>query len=285
MTFPSARGAGIGLRPEHYGFVLGRRPAVPWFEAVSENYMGLRGGPGEGGRPLEVLERVRADYPVALHGVSLNVGSSDPLDRTYLKRLKALVDRIEPWAVSDHLCWTGVGGQNLHDLLPLPYTEEAVRHVGARLARVQDALGRRFLVENVSSYLSFEHSGMTEWEFLTRVAEEADCGILLDVNNIHVSAVNHGFDPLLYLNGVPKERVAQMHLAGYSDAGDLLIDTHDHPVTPPVWRLYEKALERFGQVPTLVEWDENIPPFPRLETERRKAQRLMDRHAQIPVTA
>ena len=271
MTFPSARGAGIGLRPEHYGFVLGRRPAVPWFEAVSENYMGLRGGPGEGGRPLEVLERVRADYPVALHGVSLNVGSSDPLDRTYLKRLKALVDRIEPWAVSDHLCWTGVGGQNLHDLLPLPYTEEAVRHVGARLARVQDALGRRFLVENVSSYLSFEHSGMTEWEFLTRVAEEADCGILLDVNNIYVSSVNHNFDPLEYIRGISVDSVAQFHLAGHQKNNGFLLDNHEGPTPNVVWDLYRVALKRFGAIPTIIEWDENVPAFETLVAEAKLA--------------
>lgn len=283
MTSRSARGAGVGLRSPHYGFVLGRRPAVPWFEAVSENFMGLRGG--QGGRPLEILERVRADYPVALHGVSLNVGSSDPLNKDYLKRLRALVDRIDPWAVSDHLCWTGVGGENLHDLLPLPYTEEALRHVTGRLKRVQDAVGRRFLVENVSSYLTFEHSKMTEWEFLTAVAEDSGCGILLDVNNVYVSAVNHGYDPRLYLDGVPTELVGQMHLAGYSETADLLIDTHDHPVTPPVWDLYEHALERFGPIPTLIEWDEAIPEFPRLEAEARRAQRFMDRHAQETAVA
>ena len=263
-------GVGLGLRSEHYDFILTRRPAVPWFEAISENCMGPRDGPG--GRPLEVLEKVRELYPVVLHGVSLNVGSTDPLDRDYLKRLKALADRLEPEAVSDHLCWTGVGGENLHDLLPLPFTEEAAEHAAARILAVQDALGRPLLLENVSSYASFRHSEMAEWTFVSEVARRAGCGLLLDVNNVYVNAVNHGFDALDYLRGIPKERVRQIHLAGHSRSGSLLIDTHDRPVTDPVWDLYAEAVRLFGAVPTLIEWDARIPPFEVLLGEARRAE-------------
>jgi len=262
----------LGLRPKHYGHVLSSRPAVPWFEAISENYMGLRGG--SGGRPLEILERVRRDYPAALHGVSLSIGSTDPLNESYLKKLKTLASLIEPWVVSDHLCWTGARGENLHDLLPLPYNEEAVAHVASRVRRVQDVLGRRILLENVSSYLTYKHSDMAEWEFLTAVAERADCGILLDVNNIYVSASNHGFDPRDYLDGIPVGRVGQMHLAGHSEEEGILIDTHDHPVTDPVWKLYEAAVRRFGPVPALIEWDDKIPGFERLEREASRARKV-----------
>ncbi len=268
-------GVGLGLRPVHYDHVLSRRPAVSWFEVISENYMGLRGG-SSGGRPLEVLEKVRRDYPVMLHGVSLSIGSADALNQDYLKRLKRLIRIVEPAIVSDHLCWTGVGGRNLHDLLPLPYTEAVIDHVAARLRRVQEFLGRRILVENVSSYLTYRHSEMTEWEFLTEVAVRADCGILLDVNNIHVSAVNHGFNALDYINAIPVERVGQMHLAGYSDEGCFLIDTHDHPVSGPVWDLYAAAIRRFGRVPTLIEWDDKIPSFERLEQEAARAEEVRD---------
>lgn len=268
-------GIGLGLRPSHYDHVLSRRPAVSWFEAISENYMGLRGG-SSGGRPLEMLERVRERYPVTLHGVSLNAGSADPLNRDYLKRLKRLVRVIEPAIISDHLCWTGVDGRNLHDLLPLPYTEAAIEHVAARLRHVQEFLGRRILIENVSSYLTYRHSEMTEWEFLTEIASRAGCGILLDVNNIHVSAVNHGFDALDYINAVPTARVGEMHLAGYSDEGGFLIDTHDHPVSGPVWDLYAAAIRRFGPVPTLIEWDDKIPAFERLEQEAARAEEVRD---------
>jgi uncharacterized protein len=263
---------GVGLRSVHYSHVLQRRPAVPWFEATSENYMGPRGGTG--GRPLEVLEKVRAAYPVHLHGVSLNIGSADPLDPDYLARLKALVDRIQPETVSDHFCWTGVEGKNLHDLLPIPFTEEAVRHVAERARRVQDLLGRRILLENVSSYVAFRHAEMTEWEFIREVAERADCGLLVDVNNIYVSARNHGFEPATFLNGLPAERVGYMHLGGYSDHGEVLIDTHDHPVSDPVWTLYEAAVRKFGPVPTIIEWDEKVPPFERLLQEARRASEI-----------
>src|SRR6185369_2645012 len=249
-------GVGLGLRSCHYDHVLSERPGVPWFEVVSENFMGPRGGAPLAGRPLEVLERVRRDYPVALHGVSMNLGSCDPLDGEYLRRLKSLVDRVEPAVVSDHLCWTGADRQNLHDLLPLPYTEEALAHVSSRVRAAQARLGRRILVENVSSYVRYVHSEMAEWEFLSELCRRADCGLLLDVNNVYVSAVNHGFSAEDFLAGLPADRVQQMHLAGYSEAAGFLIDTHDHPVSDPVWRLYAEAIRRFGEVPTLIEWDE-----------------------------
>lgn len=275
-------GTGIGLRTVHYPHILEHLPRVDWFEAISENYMGLmRGGRGTllgiAGRPIRILERIRRDYPVVLHGVSLSIGSTDPLNRKYLTRLRELIRRVEPALVSDHLCWTGVEGENLHDLLPIPYTGEALDHVVSRVARVQDFLGRRILLENVSTYLTYTHSEMPEWEFLAEVARRADCGILLDVNNIHVSAVNHGFDPVRFLVGIPVDRVGQFHLAGYSDLGDHLIDTHGHPVSKPVWALYEKAVRRFGAVSTLIEWDDRIPPFPRLEAEARKAKKIQEK--------
>lgn len=273
-----AQGVGLGLRPVHYEPVLNSRPAVPWFEVISENYMGLRGGSG-GGRPLEILLKVRRDYPISLHGVSMNLGSADPLDRAYLRRLKKLIEKVKPARVSDHLCWTGVGGRNAHDLLPLPHDERAIAHVAGRIRQAQDLLGRRLLIENVSSYLTFAHSEMPEWEFLSEIAERADCGILLDVNNIYVSATNHGFDARRYLAGVPAGRVHEMHLAGYSSHGRILIDTHDHPVSGPVWRLYAEAVRRFGPVPTLIEWDDKIPPFDRLLAEARRAEEV--RHAPI----
>ncbi len=263
--FPSL-GFGVGLRRQHYSYVLENQPKIDWFEVISENFM------VDGGRPLEVLEGVRGNYPIVLHGVSLSIGSVDPLNRQYLEKLATLARRFEPAWISDHLCWTGVGGRNLHDLLPLPYTEEAVRHVVSRVRQVQQILGRRILLENVSSYLRFEHSTLTEWEFLRAVAEEADCAILLDINNIYVSAFNHGFDPAVYLKAMPAERVMQFHLAGPSDHGSYLLDTHDHPVCEAVWALYEDAVRRFGKVPTLVEWDDNIPPFDTLAAAADEAR-------------
>ena len=268
-------GFGVGLRRPHYSRVLQQGPRrvgpadegtahedtghegtrVDWFEVISENFM------IEGGRPLEVLEAVRAQYPVVMHGVSLSIGSSDPLNRAYLAALRALARRFEPAWISDHLCWTGVGGRNLHDLLPLPYTEETVAYVAGRIRQVQEILERTVLVENVSSYMAFRASRLTEWEFLSAVAEEADCAILLDINNIFVSAFNHRFDPLRYIDAVPANRVVQFHLAGHSDHGSYLLDTHDHPIRPEVWALYEYAVRRFGHVPTLIEWDDNIPEF------------------------
>lgn len=261
-------GHGVGLRPPHYPQILDGTARADWFEVISENFM-IRGG-----RPLHVLEHARALAPVVLHGVSMNLGGADPLDDRLLDALDALVRRFEPAWVSEHLCWAASGRHYAHDLLPLPYTEEALGVVVARIGRVQDRLGRRILVENVSSYVSFAHSAMPEWTFLGAVAEAADCGILLDVNNVYVSAVNHGFSPDAYLAGLPLGRVGQIHLAGHSDAGALLIDTHDHPVPASVWALYRKAVARFGPVSTLVEWDDRIPSFAELVGEAERARAL-----------
>jgi uncharacterized protein (UPF0276 family) len=239
-----------------------------WFEVISENFM------IPGGRPLQILEKARGLAPVVLHGVSLNIGGTDPLRQDYLTKLESLIRRFAPAWVSDHLCWGAIAGRFVHDLLPIPYTEEALRHVAARIRQVQDRLGRRILLENVSSYLTYSISSMPEWVFLSAVAEEADCGILLDVNNIYVSAVNHGFSPLDYLSGVLAERVGQIHLAGHSSQGDLLIDTHDHPVPTSVWRLYREAVRRFGPVSTLVEWDDRIPSFEELVAEANRARKI-----------
>lgn len=271
-------GHGVGLRPPHYSYVLENKPDVAWFEVISENFMGL--GEQEGGKPISVLEKVRENYPIVLHGVSLSIGSVDPLDQNYLTKLKALVGRIEPSLVSDHLCWTGVNGENLHDLLPLPYNKETIAHVSSRIARVQDILGRQLLFENVSSYMSFESSEMTEWEFVAEVAKRSGCGVLLDVNNIFVSATNHGFDPIAFLDGIAIEAVGQFHLAGHSEhasQASFLVDTHDHPVSGPVWALYEYAVRRFGNVPTLIEWDEKIPSFPELLAESHRARAIEER--------
>ena len=251
-------GYGVGLRRQHYSHVLETRPSVDWFEVISENFMVA------GGRALEVLEGVRASYPIAMHGVSLSIGSTDPLNRDYLRQLRDLARRFEPAWISDHLCWTGVGGRNLHDLIPLPYTDEALRHVVARIREVQDILERPLLIENVSSYMAFADSTMSEWEFISTIADEADCGILLDLNNIFVSAFNHRFDANEYVDAVPAERVVQYHLAGHSDHGTHLLDTHDHPICDAVWALYERAARRFGAVSAMVEWDDNIPEFAEL---------------------
>jgi uncharacterized protein (UPF0276 family) len=259
-------GHGVGLRREHFERVLAAPTRVDWFEVISENFM------VEGGRPLHVLEQVRRDYPVVLHGVSLSIGSTDPLDTRYLHRLGQLAARIEPAWISDHLCWTGVGGHNAHDLLPLPYTEEALEHVVARLVAVQERLGRRIALENVSTYLEFRGSTLPEWEFLAEVAARADCGILLDVNNVYVSASNHGFDPEKYLAAIPAERVWQVHLAGHSDRGDHLLDTHSCRVAPGVWELYRSATRRVGGVASLIEWDENVPDWDALEAESLRAR-------------
>ena len=263
-------GFGLGLRPEHYLEVLESRPAVDWFEIISENYL------VDGGKPLHYLDRIREHYPMVMHGVSLSIGGSDPLDAEYLAGLKRLAGRVEPAWISDHLCWTGIGGRNLHDLLPLPYTEEAVAHVAERVARVQDCLDRQILLENVSSYVTYTDSRVSEWEFLSAVAERADCWILLDVNNVYVSAHNHGFDPLAYLDGVPSERVRQIHLAGHSHNGSLIIDTHDHPVPSPVWDLYVEAIARLGPVSTMIERDDDIPPLEVLLEELAQARSLAE---------
>jgi hypothetical protein len=263
-------GCGIGLRREHYEAVLTERPQVPWFELISENFM------APGGRPRHVLERVRRDYPVALHGVSLSLGSAEPLNPIHLRSLEELVKRAEPALVSDHLCWTRLGRHNSHDLLPLPFIEDVVRSTAAKIRQVQDRLGRPILIENVSSYVRFRVSDMEEWEFLSAVAEEADCHILLDVNNVYVNSRNHAFDPIRFLDGVPRDRVRQFHLAGHEDHGDFVIDTHDHPVRDEVWELYRQAVARFGPVPTLIERDANIPELPVVLAEAREAQAILE---------
>jgi uncharacterized protein (UPF0276 family) len=265
-------GFGLGLRRPHYAQIVETRPDVGWFEVISENLMPA------GGRQPNWLDRLRADYPIALHGVCLSIGSTDPLDEHHMAELRLLQRRVQPAWISDHLCWTGVDGRNLHDLLPLPYTEAALAHVVERIGRVQDALGCQILLENVSSYVSYPSSEMTEWEFLAEVARQADCLILLDVNNIHVSGVNHGFDPLAYLDGIPVTRVRQMHLAGHWTRPDgLIIDSHGAPVSEPVWRLYEHARRRFGDVATMIERDSNIPPLAELLTELDRARSIAAR--------
>jgi len=254
-------GYGLGLRTEHYDDVLSQRPAVDWFEILSENYMVA------GGKPLHYLDKIREDYPLVMHGVSMSIGSVQPLNRDYLAQLKTLIERVEPVWFSDHLCWTGVDGLNLHDLMPLPYTEEAIQHVVERVQQVQDYLGRQMLLENVSSYVSYNESQISEWEFLSEIARRADCLILLDINNIYVSAYNHNFDPVTYLDAVPPERVYQFHLAGHTQQDNLIIDTHDHPIADPVYDLYARAVARFGRVSTMIERDDNIPPLAELMDE------------------
>jgi len=266
-------GFGLGLRTPHYEAVLNEPHAIDWLEIITENYL------VPGGKPLHYLERIRRRFPMVMHGVSLSIGSTDPIDLDYLAQVRALAKRIEPHWISDHLCWTGIEGRNLHDLLPLPYTEEALASVVERVGQVQDALGRQILMENVSSYLTYRASDMSEWEFLREVAERADCAILLDINNIYVSSVNHGFDPLTYLQAMPRERVRQFHLAGHSDLGGHLIDTHDHPIVEPVWDLYCAAVAQFGAVPTMIERDDNIPSLGELVAELQIARELGGRHA------
>jgi hypothetical protein len=266
MTSPRLDlGHGIGLRTKHFAQFMAGRPPVDWVEAVSENFM------APGGRPVAVLEKVRAEVPLVLHGVSLAIGSVDDIPERYLAELAALVKRVEPALVSDHLCWGTHRGQYVHDLLPLPYTEEALAHVVSRVQQVQERLGRQILLENPSSYVAFKDSTMTEWEFLAELTRRSDCGILLDVNNVYVSARNFGFDPVEYLVGIPVDRVGYFHLAGHSDKGKYLLDSHDHAVPAPVWDLYRVALRRFGRVPSLVEWDDAIPPLDEVVAESRRA--------------
>ncbi len=261
-------GHGVGLRPKHYSHFLDTSPDIAWVEAISENFMGI------GGRPMAVLEKARRDRPVVLHGVSLGVGSAEALDQHYLQDLRTLVHRIEPAIVSDHLCWGRAHGRYSHDLLPMPYTHESLEHVIERVKQVQGFLGRQILLENPSTYLEFKHSEIPENEFLGEVAERADCGILLDVNNVYVSARNHGFDPVAYLDSIAVERVGQFHLAGHQDRGTIVIDTHEGHVVDEVWKLYRHAVRRFGDVPSLIEWDEGIPELDILLAESRKAQQL-----------
>ena len=263
---------GIGLRTPHYRELLETLPAIGWFEVHSENYFGA------GGQPLYFLEQFRCHYPLSLHGVGLSLGSSDPLNSTHLQKLKTLADRFEPGLVSDHLCWSSVGGQFLNDLLPLPYTGEALKHVVTRIGEAQDYLRRQILVENVSSYLQFKHSTIAEWEFLAEVSRRSGCGILFDVNNIYVSSQNHSFDPKTYVDAIPANAVQEIHLAGFDSNGECLIDTHGKPVFEAVWPLYDYAIERFGPKPTLIEWDTDIPTLDLLLAEAWKARTILDNH-------
>lgn len=268
--------AGIGLRAIHHREVLTRGPSVGWFEAHSENYF------ARGGMPRAAIEGVRRNYPLSLHGVGLSMGSTDPLDATHLAEIVRLTRELEPMLVSEHLSWGSAGGRFTNDLLPLPYTEEALRHMVSRVDQVQAALGRQMLIENVSSYLQFAHSQIDEWDFLAELASQSGCGLLLDVNNVYVSAMNHGFDPLRFLNGLPRGIVREIHLAGHSlhtvGGREIRIDTHSSPVCDAVWSLYSAALERFGPVPTLVEWDSEIPALDVLVAEAHKADRMLGRH-------
>lgn len=264
---------GLGLRTDHYDYILDHQPEVDWFEIISENYM------VDGGKPLYYLDRIREQYPMVMHGVSLSIGSTDPLNRDYLADLKTLMNRVQPLWVSDHLCWTSVNAHNSHDLLPLPYNEEALLHVVDRVKQVQDILGERILIENPSSYIEFEHSDMTEWDFMKELALASDCLLLLDINNVYVSAHNHSFSGAEYIDYMPEDRVQQIHLAGPSAQGELLIDTHDGPVHDGAWQLYDRAIQRFGAVPTMIEWDDNIPEFPRVYEELGKAKDIVSRVA------
>ena len=259
-------GVGVGFRAPHHGRVLDERPSMDWFEVISENFM------VDGGRPLDNLARLRDAYPVVPHGVSLAVGSVEPLDTDHLTRLRALVDRLDPPWVSDHLCWGRAPGLHLHDLLPLPYTREAVNLVVERVKRVQGSLERPFALENVSSYMTYRASSMSEWDFVTEVSERADCGLLLDCNNVYVSARNHGFDAARYIDAIPADRVVQMHVAGHTDKGTHVLDTHSEAVCDEVWSLYRRAVGRCGAVATLVEWDDEIPAWEVLAAEAARAR-------------
>lgn len=262
-------GFGVGLRTTHFAHVLAQEPAVDWFEITSENFMHT------GGRPLQVLDRVAERYPIVMHGVSMSIGTTDPIDFDYLRELKELAERVRAVWLGDHLCWTGVSGRNSHDLLPVPYSEPVLRHMVERVRRVQDFLERPLVLENPSTYVTFAESVMPEAEFLARLAEEADCALLLDVNNVYVSARNHGFDPLDYLAAVPYERVVQIHLSGHTDHGTHCIDTHTGHVVEPVWELYSEAIRRGGPCATLMEWDQDIPAFEVVHAEVLKARELV----------
>jgi uncharacterized protein (UPF0276 family) len=261
--------AGIGLRAPHLRHVEAVRPPVAWFEVHSENYF------AEGGPALAALDRIRGDYPLSLHGVGLSLGSTDPLDRDHLAKLRRLIARTEPAVVSEHLCWSSIGGRHFNDLLPLPYTEEALAHVASRVGEVQEILGREIAIENVSSYIAFAEATIPEWEFVGAVARRTGCRLLLDVNNIHVNAANHGFSAQAYLGAIPPDAIAEIHLAGFDASGPCLIDTHGTRVAPEVWTLYRAAIGRFGPRPTLIEWDVDIPAFEVLEQEAAIAQSIL----------
>lgn len=264
---------GVGLRACHYSYIESEKPKISWFEVLSDNYL-CESGPG-----LDHLDKIRSLYPVSLHGVGMSLGSTDPLDINYLSKLKTLIKRVDPLCVSDHLCWTGLGGQYFHELLPLPYTEEAVQHTAERIRETQHYLGRQIMIENVSSYLAFKHSHLKEWEFLQAVADEADCLILLDINNIYVSAQNNKFSANDYLTALNPKRIAQFHLAGFENKKNHLLDSHSEKVHPPVWELYRLALEKFGRIPTIIEWDTDIPGFTELLKEANQAKFYMDKYA------
>lgn len=272
-------GFGLGLRPDHYEAILNTNPNVDWLEILTENYL------VPGGKPLYYLDRIREKYPMVMHGVSLSIGSTDPIDWDYLRQVKILMERVKPQWLSDHLCWTGVDQKNMHDLLPLPYTEEAINHVASRIQQVQDFLGQRILIENLSSYITYQQSVMPEWEFLSAIAKKADCLILLDVNNVYVSSVNHEFNPMDYINALPLERVFQIHLAGHSRLDDCIIDTHDHPIVDPVWDLYAKTLERFGPISTMIERDDHIPPLEELIKELNHARQIAKHYLPVETLA
>lgn len=275
---PISASAGIGLRAPHYRDLLEQTPAVGWIEVHSENYFGL------GGAPAHYLERARELYPLSLHGVGLSLGSTDVLSRTHLRQLKALIARVDPWLVSDHLSWSSVDGRYFNDLLPLPYTKDVIAHLVQRIEQAQDVLGRQILVENLSSYLSFRDGEMPEWEFVTEIVRRAGCGLLLDINNIYVASRNHGFDANRYVDAIPVSLVQEMHLAGHIehdvDGSKLLIDTHNQPICDAVWVLYARAVRRFGPVPTLIEWDSDLPPLTELVAEAQRAEAILEmRHA------
>ncbi|MCA9015286.1 MAG: DUF692 domain-containing protein [Planctomycetaceae bacterium] len=272
-------GLGVGLRTVHFSHILEHRPEVDWFEIISENFM------DSAGRPRNVLEEIAECYPIVMHGVSLSIGSTDPLNRDYLQKLKSLAESVNARWVSDHVCWTGVAGRNTHDLLPIPYNEATLTHIVKRIQAVQEILERRLILENPSSYLEFQDSTMSESEFVCRMAEEADCGLLLDVNNVYVSSVNHEFDPVEYINAIPAERVVQCHLAGHTNCGTHLIDTHNGRVIDPVWNLFQLMHQRTGGVSTLLEWDADIPPFPVVHQEVLKARNYMEEHLPIGASA
>jgi len=263
-------GFGLGLRSPHVEEIMADKPDVDWFEIISENYF------ESGGKKLFLLEKIREDYPIVMHGVSMSLGSTGPLDWDYLKQLERLIDRIQPAWISDHLCWTGVNGRNTHDLMPLPYTQEALDNIVDRMQQVQEFLGRQMLLENPSSYVTYKESTLTEWDFMTQLAERADCLLLFDVNNIFVSGFNHDFDPQDYLKGTPAERVQQFHLAGHTNNGTHIVDTHDHDVIDEVWDLYRDAIRRFGKVSTMIERDDHIPPFKDLYEELQQAKRIAE---------
>jgi uncharacterized protein (UPF0276 family) len=267
-------GVGLGLRVPHYRHILNQKPTVDWFEIISENFM------VDGGRPLEVLDRILEQYRVVQHGVAMYFGSADKLDREHMRRLKALVKRTNtPW-LSDHLCWGSVDGRFTHDLLPMPYTFSSAKHTAEKIRAARDFLEVPICVENVSSYAEYHVSEMTEWDFLNEVVERADCGILLDVNNIYVSSQNHNFSALEYVEALPHHRVGQIHIAGHSKFERFILDTHDHPVLDPVWKLYERAIQLCGHTATLLEWDDRIPSFDEVHAEALKSTKYLD--AQLP---